>query len=88
MRLIRLYIRVLGQLGSDMRVGVLLALANIGLAISAFAEPILFGRIIDVLTRAQIPGTPPVTFSVLTPLILAWVAFGLFSMSAIWNMRR
>ena len=77
MRLIRLYIRVLSQLGSDMRVGALLALANIALAISAFAEPILFGRIIDVLTRAQIPNSPPVTFGVLTPLILAWVAFGL-----------
>ncbi|MXQ11300.1 glucan ABC transporter ATP-binding protein/ permease [Microvirga makkahensis] len=79
MRLIRLYVRVLGQLGSDLRVGALLALANVALAISAFAEPILFGRIIDVLTRAQIPGSAPVTFSVLTPLIVAWVAFGLFS---------
>src|SRR3712207_1352314 len=45
MGLIRLYARVLGQLGSDLRVGALLALANVALAISAFAEPILFGRI-------------------------------------------
>ncbi|MFL4992228.1 MAG: ABC transporter transmembrane domain-containing protein, partial [Microvirga sp.] len=82
MRLIRLYIRVLGQLGSDMRIGALLALANIALAISAFAEPILFGRIIDVLTRAQMPNSSPVTFGVLMPLILAWVAFGLFSIGA------
>ncbi|WP_134500501.1 glucan ABC transporter ATP-binding protein/ permease [Microvirga pakistanensis] len=82
MHLIRLYVRVLGQLGSDLRVGALLALANVALAISAFAEPILFGRIIDVLTRAQIPGSAPVTFSVLSPLIVAWVAFGLFSIAA------
>ncbi|KFG66764.1 glucan ABC transporter ATP-binding protein/ permease [Microvirga sp. BSC39] len=82
MRLIRLYLRVLGQLGSDLRVGALLALANVALAISAFAEPILFGRIIDVLTRGQLPDTPPVTFGVLTPLILAWVAFGMFSIGA------
>ncbi len=82
MRMIRLYARVLGQLGSDLRVGALLAFANVALAISAFAEPILFGRIIDVLTRAQIPGTPVVTFGSLTPLILAWVAFGLFSIGA------
>jgi ATP-binding cassette subfamily B protein len=82
MWLIRLYIRVLGQLGSDIRVGAVLSLANVALAISAFAEPILFGRIIDVLTRAQIPGTPPVTFRVLTPLIVAWVAFGFFSIGA------
>ena len=82
MRMIRLYTRVLGQLGSDLRIGVLLAVANVALAISAFAEPILFGRIIDLLTRAQVPGSPPVTFVVLTPLILAWVAFGLFSIGA------
>lgn len=82
MRLIRLYIRVLGQLGSDLKIGALLSLANVALAISAFAEPILFGRIIDVLTRAQLPSATPVTFSTLTPLILAWVAFGLFSIGA------
>ncbi|QFU17846.1 glucan ABC transporter ATP-binding protein/ permease [Microvirga thermotolerans] len=82
MWLIRLYLRVLGQLGSDLRVGALLALANVALAISAFAEPILFGRIIDVLTRAQNPSAPPIAFSTLMPLILAWVAFGFFSIGA------
>jgi glucan exporter ATP-binding protein len=82
MWLIRLYIRVLGQLGSDLRLGALLALANVGLAIAAFAEPILFGRIIDVLTRGQNPSAPPVTFSALTPLIIAWVGFGLFTIVA------
>jgi ATP-binding cassette subfamily B protein len=82
MWLIRLYARVLGQLGSDLRVGAVLAVANVALAISAFAEPILFGRIIDVLTRAQIPGTPPITFGVLSPLIVAWIAFGFFSIGA------
>ncbi|WP_230530347.1 glucan ABC transporter ATP-binding protein/ permease [Microvirga roseola] len=82
MWLIRLYSRVLGQLGSDLRLGALLSLANVALAISAFAEPILFGRIIDVLTRAQGAGARPVSFSVLTPLIIAWIAFGFFSIGA------
>jgi ATP-binding cassette, subfamily B, beta-glucan exporter len=82
MWLVRLYIRVLGQLGTDLRLGALLALANIGLAIAAFAEPILFGRIIDVLTQAQAPAGAPVTFSRLTPLILAWIGFGLFTIVA------
>ena len=82
MWLFRLYARVLGQLGSDLRVGALLAAANVALAISAFAEPILFGRIIDVLTRAQIPGTRPITFAALMPLIVAWIAFGFFSIGA------
>jgi ATP-binding cassette, subfamily B, beta-glucan exporter len=82
MWLIGLYARVLRQLGSDMRIGAWLALANVALAVTAFAEPILFGRIIDVLTRAQIPGTERVTFGTLMPLILAWVAFGLFTIGA------
>src|SRR3954469_12051601 len=82
MWLIRLYIRVLGQLGSDLKLGALLALANIRVAIAAFAEPILFGRIIDKLTGAQAAGAAPVTFGSLTPLIAAWVVFGLFTIGA------
>ncbi|MGO4572255.1 glucan ABC transporter ATP-binding protein/ permease [Microvirga sp. 2TAF3] len=82
MWMIRLYVRVLGQLGSDLKVGALLAAANVALAISAFAEPILFGRIIDVLTQAQIPGSPTITFTTLAPLIAAWIAFGFFSIGA------
>jgi ATP-binding cassette, subfamily B, beta-glucan exporter len=80
--LIRLYMRVLGQLGSDLRIGAVLALANVALAIAAFAEPILFGRIIDRLTQGQATGGAPVTFGSLTPLILAWVGFGLFTIVA------
>ncbi|MFL5127725.1 MAG: ABC transporter transmembrane domain-containing protein, partial [Microvirga sp.] len=82
MSLIRLYIRVLGQLGSDLRIGAVLALANVALAITAFAEPILFGRIIDRLTQGQAAGGTPVTFGSLTPLIGAWVGFGLFAIGA------
>jgi ATP-binding cassette, subfamily B, beta-glucan exporter len=81
MWLVRLYIRVLGQLGSDLKLGALLAFANVGLAIAAFAEPILFGRIIDVLTQRQ-GDAEPVTFARLSPLILAWIGFGLFSIIA------
>ncbi|NNM74827.1 glucan ABC transporter ATP-binding protein/ permease [Enterovirga aerilata] len=81
MWLIRLYIRVLGQLGSDLRLGAVLALANIGLAIAAFAEPVLFGRIIDRLTQG-VSGGAIVTFSSLLPLLAAWIAFGLFAIGA------
>src|SRR4051794_17646227 len=82
MWIVRLYSRVLGQLGTDVRVGALLAAANVALAIAAFAEPILFGRIIDVLTRSPQAGAAPITFGTLTPLLLAWVGFGLFSIGA------
>ena len=77
----RLYYRVLAQLGSDLRVGAILAAANVALAVAAFAEPILFGRIIDVLTRSSSnPGT--ISLASLAPLMLAWVGFGLFSIGA------
>ncbi len=82
MWLIRLYVRVLGQLGSDLKIGAVLALANIGLAIAAFAEPILFGRIIDKLTGGGAAAATPVTFSSLLPFIAAWVGFGIFSIGA------
>jgi ATP-binding cassette subfamily B protein len=82
MWLVRLYIRVLGQLGSDLKLGALLALANVGLAIAAFAEPVLFGRIIDVLTQGQSASGQPVTMARLMPLILAWIGFGLFTIIA------
>ena len=49
----RLYARVLGLLGPQMRLGWLLALANVALAAAALAEPVLFGRIIDALAGAQ-----------------------------------
>ncbi|HEX8165334.1 MAG TPA: glucan ABC transporter ATP-binding protein/ permease [Beijerinckiaceae bacterium] len=82
MSLFRLYARVLGQLGSDLRIGAVLALANVALAIAAFAEPILFGRIVDRLTQGQAAGGTPVTFGSLMPLIVAWVGFGLFAIGA------
>ena len=82
MWLVRLYIRVLRQLGSDLRIGAVLALANIGLAIAAFAEPILFGRIIDRLTAGVSERGAHLTFAGLLPLIGAWVAFGLFTIGA------
>lgn len=55
MKLVRLYWRVLQELGSDLPTGAVLAFANIALAASAFAEPMLFGRIIDVLTQGCSP---------------------------------
>ena len=77
MNLIRLYGRVLTLLGTDARLGWLLAFANVALAAAQFAEPILFGRIIDALAGAQKGST--LTFEGLLPLLGAWAAFGLFT---------
>lgn len=81
MSLFALYTRVLSELGPEKRLGVMLALANILLAGAAFAEPVLFGKIIDVLSSAQGSGKLP-NMSDITPLILAWVGFGLFTIGA------
>ncbi|BCB17681.1 glucan ABC transporter ATP-binding protein/ permease [Bosea sp. ANAM02] len=76
MSLFSLYARVLGELGPERRLGVILALANIVLAAVAFAEPMLFGALIDRLTTIQSSGGA-LTWASINLLIVAWVGFGL-----------
>lgn len=76
MKFVRLYIRVLQLLGSEARLGWLLALANVLLAAAQFAEPVLFGRIIDAMAPTN---AGPTTWDRLMPLLLGWVGFGLFT---------
>jgi ATP-binding cassette, subfamily B, beta-glucan exporter len=78
MNFLRLYGRVLGLLGSEARLGWLLAGANVALAAAQFAEPVLFGRIVDTLVGAQTKGAPP-SLPDLMPLLGAWAGFGLFT---------
>ncbi len=72
MSFVRLYGRVLDQLGPDRRVGWLLAIANVALAIALFAEPVLFGRVINVLAGAQ-ANPAAADWPHLWLLLLAWV---------------
>jgi ATP-binding cassette subfamily B protein len=77
--MIRLYTRVLELLGKEKRLGWILAAANLLLAGAQFAEPVLFGRIIDVLS-GNLSTAAMQTDSVSPwPLLAAWVAFGLFT---------
>jgi ATP-binding cassette subfamily B protein len=78
MSLLHLYARVLGLLGPEKRLGIYLAVANFALAGAMFAEPVLFGRIIDALAGAQAKGTTA-AWPDLIKLMAAWVAFGLFT---------
>jgi ATP-binding cassette subfamily B protein len=78
MTLFRLYLRVLDLLGPEARLGWLLAFANVALAGSQFAEPVLFGRIVDALAGAQAKGAFPAWIE-LAPVIAVWVGFGLFT---------
>jgi ATP-binding cassette, subfamily B, beta-glucan exporter len=74
MSILRLYTRVLELLGKEARLGWLLAVANLLLAAAQFAEPVLFGRIVDVLSGKSVAGTTSAW-----PFLFAWVVFGLFT---------
>ena len=74
MSILRLYTRVLELLGKEARLGWLLAAANLLLAAAQFAEPVLFGRIVDVLSGKAVAGSNSAW-----PFLIAWVAFGLFT---------
>ena len=50
---------------------------EVALAAAQFAEPVLFGRIIDSLAHVQGRGRA-LSWSHLLPLVAAWVGFGLF----------
>src|SRR3954465_5627018 len=77
MSLVRLYTRVLELLGKEARLGWLLAGANLLLAGAQFAEPVLFGRIVDVLSGKAVAGV-----SSAWPLLAAWAGFGLFTIGS------
>lgn len=78
MHLLRVYARVLGLLSPVARLSWILVAANVALAGAQFAEPVLFGRIIDALTMAQARAVLP-PWPVILPLLLAWAGFGLFT---------
>jgi glucan exporter ATP-binding protein len=77
MSFVRIYLRVLGLLGAEARIAITLALANIALAVAQFVEPVLFGRIVDALS-GPLPAGLRAAALALTPLLGAWVGFGLF----------
>src|SRR5882724_2607793 len=78
MKFLRLYIRVLGLLGREARLGWLLAVANLALAGATFMEPILFGRIVDALANSQ-GRVAQLSMQNLMTLVGAWVGFALFA---------
>jgi ATP-binding cassette subfamily B protein len=69
------------MLGPEKKLGVFLAFANVGLAAAQFAEPVLFGRVIDALVSAQAANRTP-SLGDLSYLLSIWAGFGLFSILA------
>jgi glucan exporter ATP-binding protein len=81
MSLVSVYSRTLGLLRPERGVAIALVVANLAIATSQFAEPFLFGRIIDRLSRNDAhPAAHP--WSEILPWLIAWAAFGIFSILA------
>ena len=78
MRIFQIYARVLALLGQETRLAGILSAANIALAAAQFAEPVLFGRIIDSLTTARTQGAE-IDWTGIFMLVAFWVGFGLFT---------
>jgi ATP-binding cassette subfamily B protein len=76
MEFVRIYRRVLGLLAPERRLAIALALANIAVAGLFYVEPVLFGRIVDVLAQAQ---TRPAddTWHDALRLLAVWIGVGL-----------
>ena len=75
-----IYYRALKLLGSDHGLGWSLAFANVALACALFAEPILFGQVIDVLSHLS-SSQGSETWSSVLPLLAIWIGFGLFTIA-------
>jgi ATP-binding cassette, subfamily B, beta-glucan exporter len=77
MSLIGLYMRVLAALRRQAALAWTLALTNIALAAASFAEPLLFGRVIDTLGGDTSDQTQ--LWSRLSLYLGLWAAFGIFT---------
>ncbi len=81
MSLVTVYSRTLALLRPERGLAISLVVANLAIAASQFAEPFLFGRIIDRLSRNDAnPAAHP--WGDILPWLVAWAAFGIFSILA------
>ena len=72
MDLVRIYIRVIRMLGAEKWLALSVAAAGTLISVVQLAEPILFGRVVDALSRGEAAFSTTVT----------WAALGLFSVAA------
>lgn len=79
--MMKTYGRILRQLAPEKNLAITLVIANLALAGAQFVEPVLFGRIIDAMTKLDTLGQQGAWLT-LRPLVIAWVGFGLFSIVA------
>jgi len=72
MTLLRLYVRALGMLTAERSLAIALAAASVAIGLVQLAEPILFGRVVDSLSRG----------GEAFPYIALWALLGLFGIIA------
>jgi ATP-binding cassette, subfamily B, beta-glucan exporter len=76
MRFFKIYGRVLGLLGRDLRIAGFLAFANLMVAGLQFLDPVLFGRVVNLLARSD--SMPQATMWHDAAILLGiWVAVGI-----------
>ncbi|HTJ01454.1 MAG TPA: ABC transporter transmembrane domain-containing protein, partial [Methylovirgula sp.] len=78
MSLPRIYIRAMRLLGHEFSLGVVLMFGSLALASAQFAEPVLFGRIVDRMNTGEAAHQMPTLIDLL-PLVSAWMGFALFA---------
>lgn len=78
MNLVRIYMRVLGALHREARLAWILAIANLALAAAQFAQPVLFGRVIDTLTIFKSDASADIWPQLIT-LLSVWAGFAIFT---------
>src|SRR3954471_7253433 len=76
MEFLRVYGRVLGLLRDERWLAVTLALANVAVAALQFYEPVLFGRVVDLLSNAKNKTTEALWHDARQLLVL-WAAVGI-----------
>jgi ATP-binding cassette, subfamily B, beta-glucan exporter len=76
MEFFRVYGRVIGLLRDERRLAIGLALANVAVAALQFYEPVLFGKVVDLLSNAKSQSTESLWRNARELLVL-WAAVGL-----------
>jgi ATP-binding cassette, subfamily B, beta-glucan exporter len=78
---LRVYRRVIGLLRAERGLAVTLALANVAVAALQFYEPVLFGKVVDLLTTAK-DKPPELLWGKARELLALWAIVGLAGIAA------
>jgi ATP-binding cassette, subfamily B, beta-glucan exporter len=81
MEFFRVYGRVIGLLRDERGLAIMLAFANVGVAALQFYEPVLFGKVVDLLSNAKNESTAAL-WNDARKLLLLWAAVGLGGIAA------